>query len=986
MNQDAIIAKLGPLVELYRKTLQRNDFNDIVKLTFAKGTNYHCLDYLLRAGFTSELISRLTFSNMKETVKYYKLLLALVVYAYQGVNKNTTPFSKLFGFWYLSDDKFKFIHKLADFAVDESIKDTDFKILILQVFSIFTVHDDYSMFNDEYYDFDMLESLPDPGAAWEGEQFPAPRFNPFRKVNMKPRMWMMKLILSFGKTDQSSMTEWQVALAKFFQTFVSSRRHAKPVLMLLEATKATSYFTVKATKGSIGAVRFLKHAMDSYAEFSDLKQTLRLKFGNRVEFMTRLESVKSSFDWTEDSFTELLCQYLSLSDAKQLLDIYVSPRKQVNFEGMKYFTLEEDTKRFYIDIILTGVFESLPSYDSFWERITEASFEDIPRYIKFATNYPSMTMFISDLQNEMLDQIKREILQHLTLITGRVKINGPDSFSGNSKYFWKVKSIVSERAKEYQVELDGVNTNDFKYALAVTLCKPNKASAIKKFGIDKLRIGRVERNRGSHIFKCENLDLLDYTHLVFLPSTDSLKGWDITKYHQALMYSLSPEVKFLMLSSPIDDAIDRTKDDELVQVMGTYQYSDIRHILPDLFEPHTVVIVPSEAYLGQYKDVKMFRYGDAESVEDMINFADSVFENLQKCTGMQEILHFKEIALMQQLVEVTVNCLDAWRATLEECTLKRKMLPVEFQRITNGAPLENAADLLRFSERMTHIVPVILLCWDLLKKELNLDTWKFICRNCPVMITVDDWVRVINDFETTESVVLLNCHASVLMMACSFVNWTEGRPGCVKIVGGNMADYFFYKRSKRNTKPANTAPIVKAPKLIAGFKRQIQYISVKDQVEDAEYCVTLYHYMTKLGYPTDSIGIWVSCQRQLDLIKEVADTLLPTTIDRPSVLFNKSGVYDYIHYKYSIISLFTDSDFKEVRMPGQLTNFYVSTNVAADRLYFPDRSSFIQIAKLPEVDKLETVPGERYGLTERQSENVIVVEDLQHLKRLVDEI
>ena len=256
MNKGNSICRLEKLTQLYLKNHRKNVLNEIVDIVFSGEAKDQCLDFLIRIGFARSMISRLAFDGRKETVNYYKLLLALVMHAYYGPNHNGSLFDELFGIWMESDNKFKFISKLAEFAVDEFINDTDFKINILQVFSNFIVHDMYNMFIDEYYDFEILTSLYNPTVAFDDEELARMFLRPFGLRDEKANLWMLRLITSFGGDSQTSVTDWQVAVAKFFQTWVSSRRHAKSVMMLLEATKATSYFAVKATKGAAGAVTF----------------------------------------------------------------------------------------------------------------------------------------------------------------------------------------------------------------------------------------------------------------------------------------------------------------------------------------------------------------------------------------------------------------------------------------------------------------------------------------------------------------------------------------------------------------------------------------------------------------------------------------------------------------------------------------------------------------------------------------------------------
>lgn len=979
MNKGNSICRLEKLTQLYLKNHRKNVLNEIVDIVFSGEAKDQCLDFLIRIGFARSMISRLAFDGRKETVNYYKLLLALVMHAYYGPNHNGSLFDELFGIWMESDNKFKFISKLAEFAVDEFINDTDFKINILQVFSNFIVHDMYNMFIDEYYDFEILTSLYNPTVAFDDEELARMFLRPFGLRDEKANLWMLRLITSFGGASQTSVTDWQVAVAKFFQTWVSSRRHAKSVMMLLEATKATSYFAVKATKGAAGAVTFLKFAMDDFSDFEDLKIALQKKFDGHINLMNQLAMIKSLHDCTRDSFEKLLLDNLSLNDAKQLLDMFILREKQMNFATLKYFTNDVDMKRFYIDIVLTPFFSYIPFRDVIWKNFTETELEDLPRYIKFASNYNFISTFFSDVQNEMLDETKREILEHLKLIAKRVTVTGPNSFSGNSKYFWKIKTIQNIKAKEYQIDLDKTNSNDFKYALAATLCQPSKTSETKKIGIDKLRIGRVEKsNNNSYTFKCENLDDLGYTHLIFLPNTDSLKGSDVWNYLKRLRFSMFPEIAFKIMSSPIDNDIDGTNDTDLVQLMSVSKHADIHKILPDLYSPRTIVVVPTKEYLGQYSDLPLIRYGDAKSVDKFVEHVNAFFENIQRCAGIEQIKQLKEFISLEQLDQVMNQFLQAWTTAAKDKAQNGVDFPIDFQKITSE-PISEPEDFKKVTTKIVSTFSSVAVCWAVSKAPLVENTWEFIYDNLSIMITMDDLIPLIENLEKVKSFVFVNCHPSVFMMTYLFVDWVEENPGSMKIIGGKLQDYFLYKHSKSIDKPDWRSEIETKPKFNPGFMNKLEVISVKDQVEEAEYCVLLYYYMKKLGYPTELIGIWTSCQRQLDLIKEVAESLLPSSIDRPNVLFNKSGVNDYIHYKYSIISLFTDSEYKELTLTGELGNYYVSANASTDR------ACFFKMP-IPAENQLHVITGETYSCKERNNHEQVIVKDLQQLKELVNSL
>lgn len=379
MSLDSTISRLDTLSQQYFKSYRKKPFNEIVDIVFSSEAKGQCLDFLVKKGFVGSMTSRIAWDRKKETVNFYKLLLALVVHEYNAVVHNTKPFEELFGIWYELEEKFKFIDKLTAFAVDDTIKDTEFKIYILQIFSIFIVHEDYELLIESYHDFLILNSLFEPGAASDNVHVRELISLPFCRQDEKVNLWMLRLILSFGNSDQTSITEWQVALVKFFHSYVSNEHLSKPIELLLEATKATSYFSVKATSGAIGAVNFLKSAIGRSQNFSALNEVLKTTIATGGKFWSDLAFFKYSSDTSPESYEKLLFDNLSLVDAKQLIDMSIPPRMQANFETLNYFTDNDDKKRFYISVFTEGISDYLSTKSGVWDKLKEQELEHVPR-------------------------------------------------------------------------------------------------------------------------------------------------------------------------------------------------------------------------------------------------------------------------------------------------------------------------------------------------------------------------------------------------------------------------------------------------------------------------------------------------------------------------------------------------------------------------------------------------------------------------------
>ncbi|EGW34484.1 uncharacterized protein SPAPADRAFT_59916 [Spathaspora passalidarum NRRL Y-27907] len=203
------------------------------------------------------------------------------------------------------------------------------------------------------------------------------------------------------------------------------------------------------------------------------------------------------------------------------------------------------------------------------------------------------------------------------------------------------------------------------------------------------------------------------------------------------------------------------------------------------------------------------------------------------------------------------------------------------------------------------------------------------------------------------AVIFWNCDSSTLPLIL------RKQPSAMKVivVNGELLDYFpsknitYLSASKVNTDSFNP-----------GFVFKNQLLSVKSQVEEAEYCVLLYFYMRLLGYPPESILIWVSCRRMEILIGEVVSSKpdLKKKLGTPEILYNKSGEHDYVRVSYSIISMFSDEGYTEVDFSGKQGNYFVSSVLQRD-------SKLLQNTRLGPGNDLCIVKGETFGAKQERS-------------------
>ena len=146
------------------------------------------------------------------------------------------------------------------------------------------------------------------------------------KEKRKNQHWLLQLINSFGIKTDVSLTNWQCAIVRFLLSWCSSRKYGEYIQLFLKAVGAPSYFAIYASQGTIELVNLLKHVLEiNYCSvtFSQFRQALRLMFKDHTQLINKVVSYTSLYDSSFESFSVLLNQYLTVSEAKELLDRFI---------------------------------------------------------------------------------------------------------------------------------------------------------------------------------------------------------------------------------------------------------------------------------------------------------------------------------------------------------------------------------------------------------------------------------------------------------------------------------------------------------------------------------------------------------------------------------------------------------------------------------------------------------------------------------------
>ena len=132
-------------------------------------------------------------------------------------------------------------------------------------------------------------------------------------------------------------------------SWCSSRKYGEYIQLFLKAVGAPSYFAIYASQGTIELVNLLKHVLEiNYCSvtFSQFRQALRLMFKDHTQLINKVVSYTSLYDSSFESFSVLLNQYLTVSEAKELLDRFIPTEKQANFGSLKQLTDANDKNDF----------------------------------------------------------------------------------------------------------------------------------------------------------------------------------------------------------------------------------------------------------------------------------------------------------------------------------------------------------------------------------------------------------------------------------------------------------------------------------------------------------------------------------------------------------------------------------------------------------------------------------------------------------------
>lgn len=977
------LVKLRGLAKKYCEDDTQVNFNELYRHVFTDEPSVQYLDVLLSWKVLDKIILLIVEGRHLDTLKFYKFSLRLFVHEYFRRNGDKQRVKDVFFLQLDNNLRWKFVDKLANFVIDKSIKDYEVRIDILRFLTILQLNEEFGryIFVNFIHDTDIQlnYSLENIGDALSKDVTNI-------KDKRKNQHWLLQLINSFGSKNDVSPTNWQCAIIKFLFAWCSSHKYGEYIQLFLKAVGVPSYFAIYASQGTIELVNLLKHVLEiDYCDvtFSQFRQTLRLMFKDRARLINKVISFISLYDCPFEDFSVLLNEYLTVSEAKKLLDRFIPTEKQVSLGCLKQLTDDDDKKRFYIDILLTQVYQSSEYKPHFWKSITENSFEDIPRDMKFVTHYPTISRVAETITLENKYDALREIDNHLKAVMGRVKPKNALSYTGSSKYFAKIESLVTLLPHEYEITLDErFGGDDFRFAVGVTICKPVKGNSLRNLGIDLVRVGRISKQNKTYIFKCENLEGANVTHVIFLPNTPTLKALEVLSYNNEMSHAQNMTNTLLVAKSLFDNSTgDRTEDsNNLLSISQTFfakKYDDVSLVLPDITDFHTIVLTPSESFLQQYKNVLLIRYGDEQSVNAVLRYASEYFEKMQEVLGNGDVLQLKQISLPLQLDQILDNCLGKWNNSVKGILADNNELPNEYLKIVKN-PISNSNEAVRETKVLKQTMRVIRKVWFTLGKDLNMTMWNYICNTFSVVMTVDDWLNVFDKIQVDTSFVYVNCNVLVLLMSYFKVDWQKQRLGSIKVIGGELEDFFSFKI------PNEIIPKSPSSLNISTFNPGLgstkQLVSVQNQLEEAELCVLLFRYMRALDYPRESIGIWVSCKRQLDLINEIAkNSNLDKNVGMPFVLFNKSGAYDYDHVSYSIVSLFTDSGYKELDCPGSLGNYYFSSNIEIDK-------DLLGLSDSTTDYRLNIVQGEKFGLKERTNESIVTVQSKAQFQKIIDHL
>ncbi|KAG7661814.1 uncharacterized protein J8A68_004670 [[Candida] subhashii] len=1001
MNKESHKDKISQLHNLTRKLKSKytnNILNEIYELLYPianESIDPQGLKYLLQHDFTTTVLYKQL--NIDVTNNYLEVLLGLITNEISLLdifiehNDFSALFDRLIGICQdISFTNYRFkIYTIQLISMMLTRKTGDVSGLVVPMFGIHIwrnlKHSEDFLpkglkveYNSEIYSYENL-------SAAERASY-----------NLRSR-WLLQLLKSY--LLEETPIPFRESIVKFLLFISRHPKYNSFIIPFLKSIQVCSLLRVESTNIINEYIDILQQSLtegESIADFAVLQQSIIESFPENKTLVDPIMSFPSRYNCTEQQIRELL-QVLSIEDIQKLTNFHYSSKEISNFQILIPDN-SKSSKHIQIDIILSRFFPIEKSTysisHSFWQNFDDSN-NLINTNLVLPSNFRNYTDLETSITIDTSSKAKIELYNHLNNVMSRIKIDGINRYKGTSKYLIKIKSIDCLERNKYRIVTNSPIPDQKHIVIAlIEICKPDNSSSFKRLGIRRMELIRATRETKTILAfesrrKFESVE--DFKQFVLFPVSDSLEYLEYMKSLKESKFddrdwtydylvkskvedSIEPERKKRKLdpSQPKKDVLEKQQQGS-IHIYKASRFADIEAQIESLKTSNgrILILTPSRNVVDQYQTSNnqdpTIRFKSQKCLSELIQFCNQRLEEFQSGLGIK--VNPLEKVWEMELDEIHNKIAKIWD-NAKEGTSPFDFFSEKDEKSDSKSQLESIKKDLAL---MRKLQPVSGMKGQDMQKA-----WKYIFNTFSIIITIEDFKQLIESdtkIMSFDSVIFWNCKSTALPIVLDSL---PQKITNIEIIGGQLLEYFQYLPIQTLSAPKTTP---EKNKFNAGFSKEFELIEAENQIEEAEYCILLYYYMRSIGYPGDEIAVWVCCKRQEFLIKEIFNSKYPEWKKKyniPVVIYNEDGVHDFDRFKYSIVSLFSDGDYKEVDLNGRLGNYFVSSDIKNDKNYFHQAAGIKK-------HLLSVHPSERYGDVKR-GKSIKIVHNSRELEKIVEQL
>lgn len=784
------------------------------------------------------------------------------------------------------------------------------------------------------------------------------------KDNVK-RIWVHKTIEMFftWTMSQSVISPKAMVYVESFFTFWIAISSENPIMK--STLNEYNIGVVSRTVPSLGQVVHLPWVLDSILrektyEIEDLQRIINDQF---PDMLGEFAYIPSKFTFS----AQQLKTFLSKFSLEQLETILFELR------GLTSGKFIESGPQNHKDLIISTIIDSIYvknfiGVDSLTESVILDNYLLGPIYpLSKATN---ATLLVKQTLSNVYQEVIRDLNKHIGRVLERITVDSNDSVKSTSKYFHSAK-VEETSVHEFKVTTAAA-TELYSTVALLEIIKPNKYALSKRMqqlGLNMMRIALVTKQealgkKATFSVVCEGSESVDkfaerVNYVVFIPQTTSLRVLShLNEYFNGtqnledfLEYKLEKQAPLEEELSSIEHKRPTTKNNDIVlgdiiskQKVTVIKKATSTQVVDSLkrLSHRSLIVTSSTSYVHASEiniditAIPTVKYGDLGSLKQIRSLLISAVNKIK-------LLFDDDKFDVKKLSFYNTQIRNAWSKYLQGKT-EDLLATYPFDKTTKfekiGEIVLHYTSILESINFIKNLAPI----WESLKKMNNVpQIWKYLFMHFNVIISYDDYLDLHCEHQFA-NIILVNANESTLPIV--LMN-NKQRVDKLVVIGGEALRIF------PEIEPMVLEDHIDPPPFNPGFKHQTQFIRVDDQVEEAEFCVLLFEYMTTLGYPAEDICIVVANLHHKALVSEVLANK-GITLD---ILVSGAHIHDLDSFKYAIISLYGSEG--ALRSYGKYGSYFVGAKYSG---WFT----------VPKKVQLEVCEGEKYGSKTRSSKEKTV--------------